>query len=448
MDLDSTIAAVASAPGHAARSIVRISGPTVTHLLPEFFSPLPQPSSAPVRVDGRVAVGLPVDCPACLHLWAGSKSYTGQPMAELHVPGSPPLVELVLGKVYESGARPARPGEFTLRAFLAGKVDLAQAEAVLGVIDAFDHEELNTALRQLAGGLSGLILSLRNELTELLADLEAGLDFVEEDIEFISQADIARRLTAAIETIDELLSRVSERSQSTGMKRVALAGLPNAGKSTLFNALTADASAIVSHVAGTTRDYLSGRIDCHGMSMELIDTAGWDIDEAGIGHLAQRFRSEQVAEADLVVWCSAVDLDINMRQIDDSLCQELGQVRSVLQVQTRVDVLSAGRPVSLSVSAVTGEGLDRLVATITVRLSEGRRGARQFVDSTAARSRSSLIRAHESLNRAHESAVAGLGDELTSLEIRDALDALGEIVGAIYTDDLLDRVCSRFCIGK
>ena len=456
MDLSATIAAVASATGRAERSIV----------------------SAPIRAAGFFATGLPVDCPAILHLWAGSKSYTGQPMAELHVPGSPPLVELVLSKVYALGARPARPGEFTLRAFLAGKVDLAQAEAVLGVIDAFDHEELSTALRQLAGGLSGLILGLRNELAELLADLEAGLDFVEEDIEFISQPEIARRLTTAIETIGGLLSRVDERSQSTGTKRVALAGLPNAGKSTLFNALNPKASAIVSDVAGTTRDYLACRIDCNGMSIELIDTAGWEVDESGIGHVAQRFRSEQVTEADLVVWCSARDLDFRNRRIDDSLRREIGQNRPVLEIQTRADLLGcelpvgrnkpravpavgmsenvndAGtalglfRPTPMSVSAVTGEGLDRLVATIAERLGEQRRGSRQFVDSTAARSRDSLVRARDSLDRANESASAGLGDELTSLEIRDALDALGEIVGAVYTDDLLDRVFSRFCIGK
>lgn len=464
MDIEATIAAVASAPGHSERGIVRIGGPTVSDVLARLDLAFPADVSIPLRIDKTVSVGLTTPCPVSVYFWPGTRSYTGQPMAELHVPGSPPLLELVLARVYACGARPARSGEFTLRAFLAGKLDLAQAEAVLGVIDAFDYEELNTALRQLAGGLSGLILELRNQLAELLADLEAGLDFVEEDIEFISQSEITRRLAAATTSVDGLLSRVSERLQSVGTQRIALAGRPNAGKSTLFNALTADSltadsSAIVSDEAGTTRDYLSHRIDCGGIPVELIDTAGWESAQTGVGNLAQQFRLEQVGQADLVVWCSAADSTPQLRQTDRTLFDELTQTRPAIEVRTRADLVSGSLgtgslgPAALSaadlaVSAVTGEGLEQLVSTIAERLMEQHRGERQFVGSTAARSRSSLSRAHESLCRAGEAAAAGLGDELTSLEIRDALDALGEIVGAIYTEDLLDRVFSRFCIGK
>lgn len=454
MDLRSTIAAIASAPGPAERSIIRVSGGAMRDVVRAIFSPWPDKTQVPVRTSGYVTTGVSSTCPADLQLWPGAKSYTGQPTAELYLPGSPPLVELVMGAVLEAGARPARPGEFTLRAFLAGKLDLAQAEAVLGVIDAFDHAELSTALRQLAGGLSGQVMLLRNDLADLLADLEAGLDFVEEDIEFISQGELLRRLNDATRLIDGLLSQADYRAQSTGSFRVALAGLPNAGKSTLFNALTADSVAIVSSVAGTTRDYVSRQIECGGIPVELIDTAGWEFDSTGINNLAQQLRSEQVEEADLVVWCSPADIDSLLREVDDRLCRDVSTGRATLVIRTRgdlgADVVSSERDSNEArvVSAVTGSGLEELMMDIAVCLSEQRRGSRHFVGSTAARSRNSLTRAGVALRSAGESAAAGAGDELTSMEIRSALDALGEIVGAVYTEDLLDRVFSRFCIGK
>ncbi len=239
--------------------------------------------------------------------WPTRRSYTGQPLAELHTVGSPPLLEMVLGEVYRHNVRPARPGEFTLRAFLAGRLDLIEAEAVLGVIDAQDHEELETALKQLGGGLSGEIAEVRSDLLDLLSELEAGLDFVEEDIEFVERSELIERLTCALKTIARLSKQAETRLQTTGRWRVVLTGLPNAGKSCLFNALAGEEAAIVSPIKGTTRDVLVASADWEGVAVELIDTAGWEASPSDIMREAQAQRMEQSLGADVLVLCIAKD---------------------------------------------------------------------------------------------------------------------------------------------
>src|SRR5262249_27089380 len=214
--------------------------------------------------------------PCDLFLWPTRRSYTRQPLAEVHTFGSPPLLDAVLRALCDAGARLARPGEFTLRAFLAGRIDLMQAEAVLGVIDAADRRQLQSALEQLAGGLSRPLNGLRNDLLDLLADLEAGLDFVEEDIRFVSPEELAARLKSALDLLEQSSCQLAARGTGDGLARVALAGAPNAGKSSLFNALVGNSAAIVSAHPGTTRDYLVAKIDADGLPIELVDTAGVD----------------------------------------------------------------------------------------------------------------------------------------------------------------------------
>ncbi|HUG90240.1 MAG TPA: GTPase [Planctomycetaceae bacterium] len=486
---DNTIAALASAAGPGARGIVRISGPAARDALDGLFEPDNserwRSSRLAIRHTGWFRTRTPGDgsrltgggdwrrshgrshpspltphvpLPVAVYLWPTPRSFTGQPAAEIHTAGSPPLLEAVLTALYARGVRPARPGEFTLRAFLAGRIDLLQAEAVLGVIDAHEHRELELALRQLAGGLSGRIAAVRNDLLNLLADLEAGLDFVDEDIEFVGRMEVIDRLTAAGETIASLLQQATARMQSTGRRRVVLAGLPNAGKSTLFNALAGREAALVSDVQGTTRDYLTAELDWNGTAVELVDTAGWDAGTAGLMPQAQALRGGQLEQADLVLFCTPADADEADRAAESLFSAELRDRRGrVLTIVTKCDLIEraqAGSGVraetcpTIAVSARTRAGLNELVAAAVSRLAETHRGGRQLLGMTAARSRESLEAARSALDRARDAAAMGAGDELVSLEVRSALDDLGRVVGTIYTDDLLDRIFSRFCVGK
>ncbi len=461
LSLEEPIAALASPPGSAARGIIRLSGANVREVLAGWFEPRDFESWQRKRVAAVFAgvLTLPevrVPIPVEAHLWPNQRSYTGQPTIELHLPGSPPLLEAVLAETHRRGARPARPGEFTLRAFLAGRLDLLQAEAVLGVIDAHDHVELQAALTQLAGGLSGRLAELRCDLLELLADLEAGLDFIEEDIEFVGRDELLSRIAQARRFVDDLLQQSSDRMQSRTRATVVLAGLPNAGKSTLFNRLAGSAAALVSLQAGTTRDFLLAQVEWQGLSFDLIDTAGWELAATGIAHAAQRQRSEQLGAADLLLWCSSVTLNEEQRRLDARLFAEATlKSRRAVRVLTQRDladhsrVLESQQPFDAAISAVTEEGLDTLADLVRSRLSSQQGSARQWLGMTASRCRESLVAVAASLARAEETARSNAaGDELLAIDLREGLDHLGRILGTVYTDDILDRVFSKFCIGK
>jgi tRNA modification GTPase len=457
------IAALASAPGAAARGIVRISGPDVRDVLDRLGicdsarrEPRP-PNTVPRRFQGALFLkdigdaALPVD----VMYWPTSRSYTGQPLAELHTVGSPPLLEAVLAELFRQGVRPARAGEFTLRAFLAGRLDLIEAEAVLGVIDAQDHQELETALKQLGGGLSGEIAAVRSDLLDLLAELEAGLDFVEEDIEFVERADLINRLTHALDAIGRLSRQAENRLQTTGRWRVVITGLPNAGKSCLFNALAREEAAIVSPIKGTTRDVLVANVDLEGVAVELIDTAGWEASPDDMMKQAEAKRLEHALAADVLLFCIAKDQTAEDAAWNREQLAELrAQGRSCLAIQTKDDL--AMDPVSLAdfasplirVSAITEQGLEELKHRIALALSQQSQGGRQLIGTTAARSRESLTAAEEALREALAAAQQSAGEEIIALELHQALDHLGRILGTVFTDDILDRIFSKFCIGK
>ncbi|WP_437188214.1 tRNA modification GTPase [Planctomicrobium sp. SH668] len=454
--LDDTIAAIASAPGPAFRGIIRVSGPDTPAvlnklLMTESWQGNREKQSRRISIlipvgDGRVSI------PADLLYWPTARSFTGETLGELHLVGSPPLLNEVLAKILVNGARPAEKGEFTLRAFLAGRIDLVQAEAVLGVIDAGDSGELKTALAQLAGGISTRMADLREELLLHLADLEAGLDFVEEDIEFVAREELTRRLNAAHSMISALLLQASGRMQSHGRKKVVLAGLPNAGKSTLFNRLVGKEAALVSPIAGTTRDYLSAPVSHSGVTFELIDTAGWEQARDGIEAAAAELRSDQLQRADLVVWCTSAEDNPESLESDEQLYLQCREVATqVLRVRTKADQSSTNKHADklddLSVSVQEEIGLEEMLDGVVKHLSSARSDA-ELIGATAARCRESLQHSLLGIERALELIEIQAGDELISLELRDVLDQLGRILGQVYTDDILDRIFSRFCIGK
>jgi tRNA modification GTPase len=467
-DPDDTIAAIATAAGGAARGMVRVSGPATLHVVAHCFVKGVRTVFAPgenssdpfvpmvlsgwldVRLDDSAAHALPCD----LFLWPTNRSYTRQPVAEFHTFGSPPLLRAVLEAVCRAGARLAEPGEFTLRAFLAGRIDLTQAEAVLGVIDAQRADQLDAAVAQLAGNLARPLHQLRDELLMLLAELEAGLDFVEEDVEFITSAKLTQRLAATADQLRAVAVQMSSRLTANSICQVVLVGPPNAGKSSLFNALAerfgagaaTSTAAIVSDQRGTTRDYLTTFVEFEGIRCELVDTAGIETDacrDSPISAAAQSLAEERREQALVCVYCR----DATTPNTDSVAMQSAD-----LTVLTKTDLaphLFGADPSVTATSSVTGQGLDEFCRAVAAKLSTVATASRSgCVAATADRSRDSLRLAEAAIARAAELAAADQGDELVAAEIRGALAELGKVVGAVYTDDLLDRIFSKFCIGK
>jgi tRNA modification GTPase len=446
---DDTIVAVSSAPGPGPRAIVRVGGPNARAVVERVFTAAtPTPAAATARrlVPGVLRLsGVYSPLPAALYFFAGPRSYTGQDVAELHTIGSPPLVERLVADLLAAGGRPARPGEFTMRAFLAGKKDLPQAEAVQAVIDAGTDADLCVALAQLAGGVSRPLDALRNDLLNLLADVEAALDFADEDIEFVGRADTLRRVGGAVEGVEAVRRQLDDRTVSGRPVRVALVGLPNAGKSSLFNAL-AGGTALVSPVPGTTRDYLTRSLVLDGVAVELIDTAGWQDAADTIEEQAQRLGGEQASRADAIVWC---DERGAFGEADELRLSAIGA--AVLKVRTKADLTEGVRAISatahpiLACSVLTAGGLDALrtaLGNVVASL------ARPAAAPSQSRCRHHVIECLERLREAHALAANDDPPELLALALRGAVDALGAMTGAVYTNDLLDRIFSRFCIGK
>jgi tRNA modification GTPase len=430
---DDTIVALSSAPGSGPRGIVRLAGPQTFRIVRELFTPNdPLLPPAPKRVSfGSLRLtGIAADLPAQIYFFRAPHSYTGQDLAEIHLIGSPPLLERLIADLLNRGARPAQPGEFTLRAFLAGKKDLPQAEAVLAVIEAGTNHDLQSALKQLAGGLTQPLAALRDDLLNLLADLEAALDFVEEDIEFVTQPETLRRIAAAIAHLTNLQRQLGERTVSGRPIRVVLVGEPNAGKSTLFNAMTASTAALVSPIAGTTRDYLTRTLLLQGLTLELIDTAGWQTAAGTIEAQAQQLAREQSRGADVLLWCVPAT-----EALENRSRPEVPTAVECIVVRTKADlVVDPGSPNDREVwvTTTTSQGWQHRPA-----LAPSQSRCRHHVEAALAR-----------LREAHAQSLYGDPPELLALTLRSALDQIGEMAGSVYTNDLLDRIFSRFCIGK
>jgi tRNA modification GTPase len=451
LDVQDTIVGIATAAGGAPRGVVRLSGPTVLQTLASCFmsdtaSPLDEIQCATATAGQlQLADGLGW-LPGELYLWPDGRSYTRQPSAEFHTLGSPPLLQSAVRALTDRGARLAGPGEFTMRAFLAGRLDLTQAEAVLGVIDANDRASLDVALNQLAGGVVTPLHKLREDLLDLLAHVEAGLDFVEEDIEFVESDVLRTQLALASRQLDELTVQLIDRGTSDTKRRVVLFGRPNVGKSTLFNVLLGRDAALVSERAGTTRDYLTADLELGQLHVQLIDTAGLDetVDRP-IDAAAQQMTDTQHRAADLQLHC--FDVSCAPTAVDLEASRQTDAKRIV--IWTKCD--RATPPVNapgFRTSAASGLGVNELRDSIRDWALDSMAADLGLVPSTLGRCRNALKMSTASVRRASAIAEAGAGEELVAAELRDALTGLGEVVGAVYTDDVLDRIFSRFCIGK
>ncbi|QDU64736.1 tRNA modification GTPase MnmE [Planctomycetes bacterium Pan216] len=441
LDWNDTIIGPSTAAGPGARAILRLSGPSV----PEITSSLVGTSASIPwhrRWVGDVALEIPAwrrSVELTLYSWPEGGSYTGQPSVELHVPASAPLCSAIEARFVEEGVRLARPGEFSLRAFLSGRLDLAQAEGVLGLIEAETVDELREAVDQRTGGLSKPVLKLRNDLLDLLAELEAGLDFVEEDITFVEDDVVERAFFSAREELSRLQSSLQERSADRQLPRLVLIGHPNAGKSSLFNALAESDRAIVNAQAGTTRDYLSTVISLGDTQAELIDTAG--IESTGdLLALESAEQREGVARrADVLLHCVPVGEGFDA-------CDE----KHTLLVLTKADLSGGegGGSKGIVVSSKTGQGVETLRSALRERLARVSSEHTSAGTRMAARCGEGLRRAITAIDEASFAQESGLGPEVVAVSLRDVITALGEIVGHVYTNDLLDRIFSKFCIGK
>jgi tRNA modification GTPase len=457
-DPQRTIVALSSGAMPGRRAIVRLSGPDTTSILRQLFVG----KQDGTLLESAVARSQVVTCSTTwpgrtvatrAYYWPDTRSFTGEPCAELHLTGSLPVAEALMARLGELGAAYAERGEFTLRSFLAGKVDLTQAEAVLGVIQAEGDLELQRALAQLSGNLSQPVRQLREELLDLISHLEAGLDFVEEDIQFITETELTTQLRAINDRIERLMDQIDSRDARSHTAQVIIVGLPNAGKSSLFNALAQEERVIVSAQAGTTRDVVSQHLAIEGTKVELIDTAGLEelVDQTPRA-AAQVALHQRLSRADLALLCFDSSQPLSTAAIKDRLEWLCEWKVPAICVGTKADrSCDSGKPLGLDVmvSSQQGVGLDTLRQRIAAKLAAHQREYQSdAMHFTAMRSLRSLKQAHRTLEQAISLAEIGAGEELVAAELRMALDDLSSIIGEVHSDDILGEIFSRFCIGK
>ena len=440
-----TIVALATPEGRGALGIIRLSGPDAWAIAARATGSEDRfPSLPPRRVTLLPLLDRnaePID-DAVVTPWRGPASYTGEDLVEFSCHGGREVLRAVVHRLTELGARPAQPGEFTQRAFLHGKMTLEQAEAVGALIEARTEAAARAALRALRGGLGGRIQATQDRLLELLARIELGLDFVEEEIELEPAGTMAARAGELAAEMEALHSQHRAGRLLREGARVVIAGAPNAGKSTLLNRLLGQERAIVSEAPGTTRDYLDASLDWGGLPVRLYDTAGLRKTADRVEAEGARRTEELLAGADAVLWLTAPP-DWTLPP------EELRGSDRMLVVENKAD-LGVRAPVGVSpdmhISALGGEGVEALRDEVARRLLAGYDpGELLLVEQRHA---DRLSEAAGALRRAETVLREGAGEELAAAEMRIAHNALGEITGTVTREGLLHEIFSRFCIGK
>ncbi len=448
-----TIVAAATPPGRGGVGIVRLSGPKVPEYAAVLLGDLPAPRRATIAAF-RDAGGEPIDVGLAL-FFPGPKSYTGEHVLELHGHGGPVVVEALVARAVELGARRAQPGEFTQRAFLNDKIDLAQAEAVADLIDAGSAQAARAAMRSLQGEFSAMVQGLVEAVIDLRAFVEAAIDFPEEEIDFLA----AEELTSRLELVRTHLDSVEKSAKQGRVLRdgitVVIAGRPNAGKSSLLNRLAGYDAAIVTPIAGTTRDVVRERLDIDGMPLHVLDTAGLrenaadEVEQEGM----RRTRAE-MARADRVLFVIDTAADPLARAFAEER-DSLPPGVPVTLVLNKCD-LSSGVPMAdtitmtgprwLPISARTGDGLPLL----REHLKQCMGYVLPEAGTVSARSRhlDALTVARRHVEEAARQLTEMRAGELVAEELRLAQRALDEITGTFSSDDLLGRIFGSFCIGK
>ncbi len=444
------IVALATPPGEGAISVIRVSGEDCASLVDEVFRGGVKLSEAAANTIhyGKIinAQGETID-DVLVSVFRAPRSYTGEDALEISTHGNPFIVEKIISVLLAEGARAAEPGEFTLRAFLNGKIDLAQAEAVADVISARTDASLRGARNQLDGLLTREIETIRSALLEGLSLIELELDFAEEDLEFLPYDELAEKLSATVRRIEKLLETYNFGKVVRDGINVAIVGKPNVGKSSLLNYFLKEARAIVSKTPGTTRDVIREELNIDGYLFKLYDTAGIretsdHVEKEGV------IRSRKaIEEADLVIF-----LNDATEGFDDELFEIIKEIKSeenIVTVFNKTDIAEDfPEPNAINISAKTGKGIDELLSELKKKAI----GSHSYSEKTAivsnVRHYNALNRAKENLTSAINSIKKGMSQEFVSLDIRAATEALDEIIGKVTTDDILNNIFDKFCIGK
>ena len=457
--LDDTIAAIATPLGEGGLAVIRLSGPEAVAVADKSFLPVGKhslkPSMAPTHTIhyGRIErAGRTVD-EVLLAVMRAPRTFTREDVVEITCHGGVLASKLVLDTVLAGGARLAEPGEFTKRAFLNGRIDLAQAEAVADLIHARTELSLAAANEQLAGRLSHRINRLRDDLMNTLAHVEAHIDFPDEDIAPDTKQQLLTRLERGVEFMDELLRTANEGQILRRGIRTAIIGRPNVGKSSLLNQLLGHDRAIVSPIAGTTRDTIEETANIRGLPVVFVDTAGLRESGDSIEQEGIRRSRESVARAELIL--HVFDVSEPFTDEDENYLKHFAHKKQIL-VRNKIDLAPrlAFPPDNLpgsqvvNVSALNGNGIESLKDAIKDLVWAGEIKAEMLQVMINARHQDALRRAHEATVRTFEALRGGLTLELVALELHIAVNAVGEVVGKTATEDLLDAIFSQFCIGK
>jgi tRNA modification GTPase len=439
-----TIAAQATPSGRGGVGIVRISGGAVRDCAEVMLGHCPRPRYAEYLpfynlereiIDEGIALYFP-----------GPNSFTGEDVLELQAHGGPVVLDRLLATVQQLGVRLARPGEFSERAFLNGKLDLAQAEAIADLIDAGSEQAARCALRSLQGEFSRRIHALVEQLTELRIYVESAIDFPEEEIDFLADGQVQSRLDAIQVALGDVERAAQQGSLLKEGMTVVLAGQPNAGKSSLLNALAGQESAIVTEIAGTTRDLLREQIHLDGMPLHIIDTAGLRESSDAVEREGIRRAWKAISEADRVLLL--VDDASGVTAADKAIMERLPHGLNTTVIRNKID-LCGGTPGvennEIRLSAKSGEGIELLRDHLKKSMGYAGEGEGAFM--ARRRHLDALARAAENLQRGQQLLASGSG-ELLAEELRLAQQSLGEITGEVTSDELLGKIFTSFCIGK
>ena len=444
-----TIAAIATPPGRGGVGIVRISGIAVEKIAKDLLGSLPQVRRAELH-EFRDAAGNLIDSGLVLY-FAAPASFTGESVLELHGHGGQVVLDLLLQRVIELGARPARPGEFSRRAFLNDKLDLVQAEAIADLIESDTALAARAAMRSLQGAFSMRVHALAEALTQLRIYIEAAIDFPDEDIDWLADAGLQQMLQSLQQDLADIMARAHQGQLLRDGMTLVIAGRPNAGKSSLLNALSGSEAAIVTAIPGTTRDVLREHIQLDGMPLHVIDTAGLHDSDDPVEQLGMERARKAMESADRLLLI--IDDQSGYTAADAAILAELPVGVPHTLIFNKIDLTgrepglaATGTASGIALSVQTGAGMDALRAHLKSCVGFGEQVEGNF--SARRRHLDALQRVQQHLDAGQHQLVELQAGELLAEELRLAQQELGEITGAISSDDLLGRIFSSFCIGK